>query len=135
MELTFLAVKCLTEFIFTSGSVDIRNLFGEYATLSQAGYGLAVEGSGNADIRGPGIDYSSWNLTPSASTDRNAYTHIINNPYVKSVQPVINIVKLNDTQHESVSEYNITEKPGLLEVKVDLRFRIGVQRTKVLELG
>jgi len=71
------------------------------------------------------------------TTDRNAYTHIVTNPYVKSVQPVLNIVKLNDTQHESVNEYNVTDKPGLFggDLEVDLRFRIGVPEDKSIRIG
>lgn len=79
------------------------------------------------DIRN-GINYSNWNSSPPDPSDRNAYTHIIQNPNVDSVSAIINISKLNDTLHKADSVFKVTEKPNWLgrgDLKVDAAFRIG----------
>ena len=77
------------------------------------------------DVRN-GIDYSSWNNTPSEPTDRQSYTHIVQNSNVDSVSAIIDIKRLNDTEHKATNEVVLTEKPTLFGGgKADVAFRIG----------
>ena len=66
----------------------------------------------DTDIRetsndGGTTDFANWNSAKSVNTNRNAYTHIIRNDNVKSVQLVFNISKLNDTREKSDTQFQI----------------------------
>ena len=71
--------------------------------------------NGDTDIRvtddsGGTTDFAGWNQAKSADTDRPAYTHVINNSNIKSVQLVLNIAKLNDKKKEIEKLKEIIEK-------------------------
>ncbi len=97
--------------------------------------------NGDTDIRvtdndGGTTDFAGWNQAKSADTDRNAYTHVINNSNIKSVQLVLNIAKLNDTEEKGDTEVQILEQADLFggETNVDVQFRIGQPIDKTLNV-